>query len=462
MKISKMFFLFCLIFFPLAACGDSTVETSATTNGISVGVISPQIGDIAVIGEYVGVMQPIQQVAIIPRVPGEVSEVFFQVGDMVEAGDILFSIKTDDIETNIASLEAQLAVQDAVVRAAQTGVSLVDGSAMQSQILSAAGGVAQAEAGVAQAEYNLEQAALGVEQAQMGYDLAEQAFRDTTTLFEAGVVSRSAWEQTEAGYSNAQATLERANIGHSQAELGLAQARMGREQALEGQRILLEQAPEENRRRATDGLAQAEAARNIIMVNLENVRDMLDDANVTSPISGIVEMRNVEPFGFALQTSPAFLISGHDSMTVNFRVPRRSVAYLSIGDSISLRDGNNVLPGTITEIGTMVDFGGLLTIGANIPNPPASLLSGTSVRVFAEAERSNDTMLLPLAAIFYEQGVPHVYVAENGIARFIPVETGVFDTNYIEIISGISQNTQVINTWSARLSDGIEIEIAGE
>ncbi|MCL2457129.1 MAG: HlyD family efflux transporter periplasmic adaptor subunit [Defluviitaleaceae bacterium] len=456
---NKFYMLILILILPLAACGkNKTVDAIATPDKVLVGTISPERGDIIITGEYIGSMQPVQQVAILPRFPGEVISVYFNVGDSVEVGDVLFTIDTADIETNIAALEAQLAVQDATVQAAQTGLSLVEGSAMQSQMLSAAGGVAQAEAGVKQAEHNLEQAVLGIEQAQMGYDLAAQAFADTTLLFEAGVVARSAFEQAEAGYSNAQASLERANIGFSMSEIALSQAKLGREQALEGQRILLEEAPAENRRRAQDGLAQAQAARNIILVNLENARDMLNDANVTSPINGVVEMRSVEPFGRAMPQSPSFLISAQDSMTVSFRVPRNSVSFLKIGDAISLHDGEAILPGTITEIGTMVDFGGLITISASIPNPPATLLSGTSVRVFATAQTANNTLILPLGAIHHERGVAKIYVAENGIARSVEVETGIFDAEFIQIVNGLDENARVINTWSARLSDGIDIE----
>lgn len=444
----------------LSACGaGDAVSAVVISDSVVVNTISPIRGDIAVVGEYIGVIEPIQQVAVLPRLPGEVQSVYFNVGDTVEAGDVLFTIDTADIETNITALEAQLAVQDATVRAAQTGLQLVDGSAMQSQMLTAAGGVNQAEAGIAQAEQNLEQAQLGIEQAQMAYDMAYQAFSDTTVLFEQGVVSRTAFEQAEAGYLNAHAGLERAKSGKALAEIGLNTARQGHAQALEGQRILHEQAPAENRQRAQDGLAQAEAARNIIIVNLETARDRLDDAQVTAPIGGIIEMRNVEPFGFAAPQSPAFLISAQGSMTVTFRVPRNVAAYLAVGQAISVNDGASSFDGNITEIATMVDHSGLLTIEANIPNPPAGLLSGTSVRVIADAQHANNAIILPLGAIYHHNGIPHVFVAENGVARMVQVETGVFNANDVQITSGIDTTAHVISTWSARLSDGAVIEV---
>jgi len=473
----KNFFVFMMIAvmgLSFAACGrNETVAVAVVNDSIPVETIATEIGNIIVMGEYIGTVEPNQQVNVLPGIPGEVLSVYFGVGDIVEAGDILFTIDTTDIENNIATLEAQLAVQNATVNTAQTGVSLVEGSALQSQLLQASGGINQATAGINQAELAIQQAEQNVEQSQIlffqqktAYDMAAQGLSDTTILFEAGVVARVAFEQAEAAYQNAAAALERAQSGYtmatialSQAQQGLAQAQMGLEQALEGQRILAEDAPAENRQRALDGLAQAQAARNTILVNIEMARNRLDDASVRAPISGVIERRTVEPFGFASPQAPAFVISAQDSMMVSFRVPQNSFEYLSVGDEITLNTGTAEFTGAITEISTSVSAGGLLSIKANIPNPPANLLGGTLVRIFAEAQRAENVPIVPLGVVHYDRGVPYIFVEENGFARKVQIETGIFDALHMQILSGVNSNERIISTWSSRLSDGVEVEI---
>ena len=460
----------------LSACGnDEALPAAALTSAIPVSTITAEIGDIIVVGEYIGRMEPRQQVSVFPRIAGEVQSVYFAVGDWVEAGDVLFTIDAIDIINNISALEAQLEVQNAAVRAAQTGVTLADGSAMQSQILQASGSVnqaesaiIQAESGISQAEQNLGQALIAIDQAQVAYDISAQSLQDTSALFDAGVATRVAFDQAEMNYSNALSGLERAQSGYSiavialsQAQQGLLQAQQGLEQALEAQRIITGQAPVENRIRAQDGLAQAQAARNTITVNIQAARDRLEDAVVRSPISGIIEMRNVEVFDMAMPQASAFTISAQDSMTVSFRVPRGSAAYIELGDTVSLLYGGADYPGIVTEISTAVDAGGLLAIQAEINRPPDGIFSGSSVRIFADAQRAENVTLLPLAAIHYDRGVPYVLVADNGFARRIQVEVGIFDANYIQIVSGIDITDQIINTWNPRLAEGVEIEILG-
>ena len=432
---------------------------SALNERISVNTIMPEMGGIIVTGEYIGTLEPGQQVAVLPMLPGEVLSVYFTLGEYVREGDVLFRIDPSDIENSIAALEAQLAVQEAMIRAAETGVELVGGSAMQSQIISAAGGVNQAAAAVAQAEQNVTQALIGIEQAQMAYDLALQGKNDAALLFAAGAMSRSALDQAEAGYLNARAGLDRAISGLQLAEIGQATAMQAHAQALEGQRILTNQAPGENRRRAEDGLEQARAAYNAVLVNIETARDRLDDTIVTSPISGIVQMRNVDPFGFAAPGSPAFLIAEVDFLTVMFRVPRTAAEFLQVGDEITLTDNGNYYTGSITEISSAVEPGGLLTVRASIPNPNASLMAGTSVRVFADVQRAEDIIILPIGAVRHERGVPFVFIADGGIARRVQVETGLFNVDSIQIVSGLSVTDRVITTWNPGLADGSEIEV---
>ena len=448
-----------VIFISSIGRDDISAAQSILNERISVNTIMPEMGDIIVTGEYIGTMEPGRQVAVLPMLPGEVLSVYFALGEYVQAGDVLFRIDPSDIENSIAALEAQLAVQEAMIRAAETGIELVRGSAMQSQIISAAGGVNQAAAAVAQAEQNVTQALIGIEQAQMAYDLALQGKNDAAFLFAAGAMSRIALDQAEAGYLNARAGLDRAISGLQLAEIGRSTAIQAHAQALEGQRILTNQAPGENQRRAEDALEQARAAYNAVLVNIETARDRLDDAAVTSPISGVVQMRSVDPFGFAAPGNLAFLIAEVDYLTALFRVPRTSADFLNVGDKITLSDNGKYYEGAITEISSAVEPGGLLTVRAKIPNPEANLMAGTSVRIFADVIRAEDVIVLPIGAVRHERGVPFVFIADGGIARRVQVETGLFNEESIQIISGISVTDRIITTWNPGLADGAEIEV---
>jgi len=442
--------------------GNGSYAIEEAQRGIVVDTTTPEIGSIVVVGEYIGTMEPNQQVTVFPKTAGEVLSVYFGVGDTVNAGDVLFRMDATDIHHNIRALEAQLAAQDAAVRAAQTGVSQADGSAMQSQILSASGGVQQAETAVNQAKQNVEQALIAIEQRELAYNDAAKLLKDTSMLFEAGAVSRAVFEQTEIAYLNAKSALEQAQNSLNIAVISESQAQSAYEQARESHEIVTGLTPAENKQRAQDALAAAQAGRSTAAVGLQTATDRLDDATIRAPISGVIEVRNIEPFNMAGPQTPAMVISDKNSMTVSFKVPRDSFAHMALGDEITLNDGDSSYAGIITEISTMVDTNGLFTVLANIPDPSGSLFNGAQVRILADAQRATDILLVPLSVVHFENGVPFIYVVENGIARKRQAEVGIFDADYIQIISGVQLGDQIITTWNSRLSDGVEIILVSE
>ena len=75
----------------LGGCQSSTdeAETETADTSLAVEAAVPEVGDLSVSSTFIGTISPQEQVSIIPLVSGEVSSVHFQVGDQVQAGDVL-------------------------------------------------------------------------------------------------------------------------------------------------------------------------------------------------------------------------------------------------------------------------------------------------------------------------------------------------------------------------------------
>ena len=387
------------------------------TKGFYVDVVMPRVGNITVTGEYLGVTAPDQQVTVFPKLPGEVLSVYFGVGDVVEAGDVLFTVNATDIVNNIRTLEAQIA------------------------------------SNVEQAMYAVQQREMALNQAIVAYDVIAKSYDDTAALFAAEIVSGSALEQAETALLNAE-------IAVGQARSALEQANSSYAQALESQRAAAGPASGGNASGGGQGQAAPSAVSgsdNVMVVNLRIAQAKLSDATIRAPISGVIESCNIEPFDMASPAVPAFVISNKDSMAVSFKIPRSTHEHINPGDRITLIDGGAEYGGVITEISTMVDASGLFTVKANISGSASTLISGAHVKVLAVAQKAENIMIVPLRVIYYENGLPYIYALRDGVARKFRVETGIFDTENIQIISGLRTDEQIISTWSSRLTDGAEV-----
>ena len=62
-------------------------------------------------------------------------------------------------------------------------------------------------------------------------------------------------------------------------------------------------------------------------------------------------------------------------------------------------------------------------------------------------------------AVNYDNGKAFVYCYDNGAAKKVMIEAGIYDAQTMEVKSGLTAGDQVITTWSNELVDGQEVLI---
>jgi multidrug efflux pump subunit AcrA (membrane-fusion protein) len=82
-------------------------------------------------------------------------------------------------------------------------------------------------------------------------------------------------------------------------------------------------------------------------------------------------------------------------------------------------------------------------------------------RVRLTVESRPDALVVPRNAVVDIDGRRGVFVATTDTARFRPIETGLEDTNRVEIKSGIALGDPVVTTGAGALRDGDRIVRAG-
>lgn len=167
----------CMIVYTFTFAGCGAADTAASlisgteeTTLLEVDTVRPLITDIAVEGEYVGVLEYEDQVSVIPMLNGEVTATYFEEGDYVEAGELLFTI--DDEAYQLQLQNAQIAYQQA-----QSGIDSQLGQ-LQMGRDSAVNTVSSAQEGISQIQdsydyFNSQLADLDASKADLAEDRAE-------------------------------------------------------------------------------------------------------------------------------------------------------------------------------------------------------------------------------------------------------------------------------------------------
>ena len=101
------------------ACGKKEEKTEISK--VAVEVENPTTGELTNDTTYIGTVEPQQQVYVTPKVSGTVTAAYFEVGDTVKEGDVLFKIDDEAAQLQMKSAEASYSQAEAGVTVATSG-----------------------------------------------------------------------------------------------------------------------------------------------------------------------------------------------------------------------------------------------------------------------------------------------------------------------------------------------------
>lgn len=184
----------------------------------------------------------------------------------------------------------------------------------------------------------------------------------------------------------------------------------------------------------------------------------LEFSNITATIAGKLESFNVEVHDNVASQVLIGVISGEGSKAVSFSVPEKIVRNLHEGDTVKIEKSGSEYQGTITEVSSMIDAAtGLFKVKATV-NDGDALPTGSTVKLYVTSDKEENVMTIPVDAVYYAGGDAYVYTYDNGTVHRVPVEQGIYDSERIQILSGLTADDEVITTWSSELYEGSAVQ----
>ena len=250
-------------------------------------------------------------------------------------------------------------------------------------------------------------------------------------------------------------TALRISMESAQVVMNDANSTLQRTQALFAGGTVSQQAFEQAQNAATSARLQYEAAKNQYDLQVEYT-------TVTAPISGIAESRNVDPHDNISTSDVIAVISAKDQIMVKFSVPERVMKNLQTGMAVTVDKYGTEYQGNITEVASVADTSnGLYDIKAAIQNGEA-LTTGSKAKVSVLKDIAENVMTIPVDSVSYDDGNPFIYIYDNGVAKRVGIESGIYDMERMEVEGGLNADDLVITSWSNELSDGVEVVLADE
>lgn len=304
------------------------------------------------------------------KVGGRVNQVAVREGDQVQRGQVIAQLDDAELQAQLQGATARLyaAQQQAQQAAMQIQVvnnQIAEGQlALQQSVGDAQGRIYQAEANVAAAQAQLSQAEAQLNQAKAELKLAAVNRDRFADLTRQGAATQQQFDQAQTVYETAQATVRSREAAVAAAQRQVNAAQGGSVQARtsgfnpgirNAQLATLKQQLEVARSQLAAAQAEvknAQAARQQILAQLGYL-------NVTSPLTGVVLTRSVEP-GQVVTTGKT-LMTVIDPKVIYLRgyVPGGDIGRVKVGQPAKVfldSDPKKGLEAKVTEIDTQASF----------------------------------------------------------------------------------------------------------
>ncbi len=213
-------------------------------------------------------------------------------------------------------------------------------------------------------------------------------------------------------------------------------------------------------------LAQLEAGMQSSLSNVEQLSAVLENVdaqgNVVAPVSGTVITLNAAEGGYVSASMPVAVIDGVDVMEISVSVSEALVPSLSQGDEVDVSIGalNVETVGTIRSIERTPNVQTrLYTVTVGLNEDIEGLMSGMFAQVSFRTNVSEDAVVVPTEAILTSGGEQYVFVVEDGVARYQPVQTGLTGSGVTEVTEGLEDGQQLVTVGQEYLSDGEAVRI---
>lgn len=257
-----------------------------------------------------GIVVPARQVRLGFQLSGQVKELTVEVGDTVQAGQLLVRLDTTALEQAIAQAEAALALAQAQLAQIQAGPG-------EEEVAAAESGVAAAEAGLVAAQADLAAAQAALAEAERRLADAQDAYRRALDRpWEPQEVRDAAQREVTRAQENRD--VAQANHRAAQAQVQAAQAQVEQATAQRDE-VMAGSVPEE--------IAVARARVDQARLTLEQTRIDLAKANLVAPFTGTVTALMIHEGEVAPAGTPVLELAD----TGRWRVETNNVGELEIG-----------------------------------------------------------------------------------------------------------------------------------
>jgi len=191
-------------------------------------------------------------------------------------------------------------------------------------------------------------------------------------------------------------------------------------------------------------IAKAQANLSLALANL-------NDSIIKAPVKGTIVDINQDLGEQTSLAQPVISMIGESALEIEVNIPESDIAKINIGQNVEITldsFGDDIIfPGTVTFIDpaeTVIQDVVYYQVKVQFTNNSENIKPGMTANVVIIIQVKDDVLRLPLRALKQKEGKKYVEILVDKKIQEKEVNTGLRGDDYIEILSGLTQNDEVI------------------
>jgi HlyD family secretion protein len=355
-----------------------------------------------------GVVYPVEQAVITPKITSTIKTFEVQRGSRVHKGQLLAVLENADLAAAADQSKGEF-------QQAEAGYTTTTGASLPQE---------------------LQKATLDASVAKSSMDAQQKVYDSRKTLFDQGALPRRDFDTAEVALAQARNQYE-----VTQRQLDDLR-RIGQEQSLKS---------------ATGQLGAAKG-------KYLGAQAQLSYSEIRSPIDGVVTDRPLYPGELATANVPLLTVMNNSKLIAKAHVSQAEATLLKVGDDaeIVVPGADEPLKARVSLVSPAVDPGSTtIEVWFEVAKPDPALRPGMTVPVTAVAKTSKDALVIPVSAVFKNaDGTEYVLLAgSDERAHQRAVKTGIHNADSVQITDGIKEGDSVITSGGYGVPDKTAIKI---
>jgi RND family efflux transporter MFP subunit len=209
-------------------------------------------------------------------------------------------------------------------------------------------------------------------------------------------------------------------------------------------------------------LEKIELAIKGLEIQKAQILKQIKGCTIVSPFNGIITKKMIDLGSVIGVGTPVAEITDISMLKLAINIPERDINKFKVGQNVDVSADitpDQIIGGIVKMISPQADKTHNIKVQIEVKNNANGLKAGMFATAIMASGSSINALSIPRKTLVGSTKSPQVYVVKNGKAVLTSFNAGTADSDYIEIVSGVTESDKVVIKGQVNLKNNSNVNI---